>query len=50
MTDRYPEINETIRYIHQHLHEPLSLSELACYASYSNLIVSVDESFSSEST
>ena len=35
MTDRYPEINETIGYIHQHLHEPLSLSELACYASYS---------------
>ena len=35
MTDRYLEINETIGYIHQHLHEPLSLSELARYASYS---------------
>ena len=35
MTDRYPEIIETIGYIHQHLDEPLSLSELARYASYS---------------
>ena len=35
MADRYPEIYETIGYIHRHLHEPLSLSELARYAAYS---------------
>ena len=35
MTDRYPEMNETIGYIHHHLDEPLSLSELARYAAYS---------------
>jgi AraC-like DNA-binding protein len=35
MADRYPEIYETIGCIHRHLHEPLSLSELARYAAYS---------------
>lgn len=35
MTDSYPEIDKVIRYIHEHLYEPLSLSELARYAAYS---------------
>lgn len=35
MSDKYPEINEVITYIHQHLDEPLPLDRLARYAAYS---------------
>lgn len=35
MTDRYPEIDGVIAYIHQHIYEPLSLDRLARYAAYS---------------
>lgn len=35
MTDRYSEIDEAITYIHQNLHEPLTLSELANHVAYS---------------
>jgi AraC-like DNA-binding protein len=35
MTDRYTEIDEVIGYIHQHIYEPLSLSQLAGQAAYS---------------
>ncbi|WP_100407764.1 helix-turn-helix domain-containing protein [Bacillus solitudinis] len=35
MNESYPEIGEVIGYIHQHIYEPLSLSELARYAAYS---------------
>jgi AraC-like DNA-binding protein len=31
----YPEIDEVIKYIHQHIDEPLSLEKLASYAAYS---------------
>lgn len=34
-TDRYAEIDGVVAYIHQHIHEPLSLSRLAGYAGYS---------------
>ncbi|MBP1989820.1 helix-turn-helix domain-containing protein [Paenibacillus eucommiae] len=35
MTDRYSEIDEVIAYIHRHIDEPLSLSQLASHAAYS---------------
>jgi AraC-like DNA-binding protein len=35
MTDRYPEIDEAIAYIHQNLHDPITLSELANHVAYS---------------
>ncbi|WP_235828004.1 helix-turn-helix domain-containing protein [Brevibacillus migulae] len=35
MTEKYPEIDEVISYIQQHLYEPLPLSRLASYVSYS---------------
>lgn len=35
MTERYSEIDEVIAYIHQHIYEPISLSQLAAYVSYS---------------
>ncbi|QYR19369.1 helix-turn-helix transcriptional regulator [Paenibacillus sp. sptzw28] len=35
MADRYSEINEVISYIHQNIFEPLPLSRLAAYISYS---------------
>lgn len=35
MTDRYSEIDEVIAYIHQHIHEPLSLPQMAAHVAYS---------------
>src|SRR5690625_7999667 len=35
MSITYPEIDEVIKYIHQHLDDPLSLDKLANYAAYS---------------
>lgn len=35
MTDRHSEIDEVIRYIHENIYGPLSLSQLAEYAAYS---------------
>jgi len=35
MTEKYPEIDEVLSYIQQHLYEPLPLSRLASYVSYS---------------
>jgi AraC-like DNA-binding protein len=35
VADRYPEIDEVIAYIHQHIDEPLPLSRLARYVAYS---------------
>lgn len=35
MSDRYPEIDEVIAYIHQNIYDPLPLSRLADYAAYS---------------
>ncbi|MCQ6561195.1 helix-turn-helix domain-containing protein [Paenibacillus mendelii] len=35
MTHRYPEIDEVIAYIHQHIYDPLPLSRLADHVSYS---------------
>ena len=35
MTERYAEIDGVIAYIHQNLHEPLTLAEMAAYAGYS---------------
>lgn len=35
MTDRYAEIDEVIRYIKQHLYDPLPLARLAAHAAYS---------------
>jgi AraC family transcriptional regulator len=35
MTERYSEIDEVIAYIHQHIDEPLSLSQLASHLAYS---------------
>lgn len=35
MVNKYPEIEEVISYIQNNIHEPLSLSELAKYVSYS---------------
>ncbi|PWK09606.1 helix-turn-helix domain-containing protein [Tumebacillus permanentifrigoris] len=35
VSERYPEIDEVIAYIHQHLNEPFSLAELAALVSYS---------------
>lgn len=35
VTDRYPEIDEAVAYIHRHIDEPLSLGQLAAYVSYS---------------
>ncbi|WP_221568755.1 helix-turn-helix domain-containing protein [Alkalihalobacillus sp. TS-13] len=35
MPKKYPEVDEVIKYIHQYLHEPLSVSELARHAAYS---------------
>jgi len=35
MSDWHSEIDEVIAYIHQHIHEPLSLSRLASHVAYS---------------
>lgn len=35
MLDRYPEIDELIEYIHLHIHDPLSIIELARFVAYS---------------
>jgi AraC family transcriptional regulator len=35
VTDRYTEIDEVIAYMHQHIFEPLALSQLARYVGYS---------------
>lgn len=35
MSDKYPELDGVIKYIHQHIYEPLSLTRLADYAAYS---------------
>ena len=35
MVNKYPEIEEVISYIQNNIHEPLSLSDLAKYVSYS---------------
>ncbi|GIP32157.1 helix-turn-helix domain-containing protein [Paenibacillus sp. J2TS4] len=35
MINRYPEIDELIAYIHQHIYEPLPLSQLARFVGYS---------------
>ncbi|PYI55966.1 AraC family transcriptional regulator [Paenibacillus flagellatus] len=35
MTDRYSEIDEAIAFIHQNIHEPITLSKLASHVAYS---------------
>jgi AraC family transcriptional regulator len=35
VSDRYPELDELIQYIHQNIYEPLSLNQLSRYVAYS---------------